>query len=360
VHSLTILSVTNALYTFLRKRHYRLFEAPIEDTPSTPSVQRVKVASSPSSASPMRLLSSILSSSSEDRSHPVPGQDVWQLGVWDPHPLAMKLFCFFSPGHVLIYWLFLPTLSSDPRPSVTLMTTILLAALLTVQMSMFVSSFSRQSKDMTLVHKEVLHEYDTKYVHPRTRPLMRSVATQFYGPALEQYNHVETYTPTHKIQGYRLSPRPSYGSASSPLPRSPRPSLSTPSGLPQTQPQADGMTTPNYVDSSPLMPRSALQQPQFVQSPNTGDGGSLGVYSHAKSPLRRATSTQFDQRGYRDPDALDRVPSPTKRGGSPLKRSSVPGDVTFRADPASQRYPKMANIGRGLRDPAKRETGRFY
>jgi hypothetical protein len=238
-----------------------------------------------------------------------------------------------------------------------LMTTTLLAILLTVQMSMFISSFSRQAKDMTLVHKEVLHEYDTKYVHPRTQPLMRSVGTQFFGHAYEQLNRVETFTPTHKVQGHRSSPRPSYGSASTPLARSSRPSLSTPSVSPQNQASASGIETPSYLESSPAISRSTLYQPQFAQSPSTtGDGGSLGVYTHAHSPLRKATSTHFDHRPHRDAEGR---PSPAKRLGSPLKRSSAPGDADFRGEMSPQRYPRMAFVGRRGWDSPRRESGRF-
>ncbi|PGH27970.1 hypothetical protein AJ80_00224 [Polytolypa hystricis UAMH7299] len=378
VHLLGALSAINAFYTFWRKRHYRLFEASIDDAPATPSAHRVQVNSSPIVSSPLRFLANIMSiGSAEARAHPSAERDVWELGVWDPHPLSIRLFCLFSPGHVLVYWLFLPTTASDPRPSVTIVTTLFVAALLTVQMSMLSSSFSRQSKDTTLVHKEVFNEYDTKYVHPRTQPLVRDVSTQFseqmaQNPLYdENYNRVDTFTPTLKRQGFKISPNPNYikhidpeGALSRQRSRSSRQSLSSPSVASiSSSIQTDHLRSPSYTSDASTPIRSqhstAMRQPQFRPSSRSGagDGGSLGVYSHAASPLRKSTPTQyFDQRGshHRAEDFDARPRSPVKqRSSSPLKRSSVPGEVGTAA--AAQRWGHLASPARGVR----RESGRF-
>lgn len=362
VHLLTTFSALNAFYTFWRKRHYRLFEASIDKPPSTPSAHRVRVDSSPlSSASPLRFISSLVSSNSvESRAHPDAERDVWELGVWDPLPLALRIFCLFSPGHVLVYWLFLPTSPSDPRPSVTIVTTIFVAALLSFQLSMLSSSFSRQAKDSALVHKEVLNEYDTKFVHPRTQPLMRDVATQYTEPPAhhahfdEKYNKVQTFTPTHVInRGFRTSPNPNYIHHVDPEGLSERPTksdrrLSTPTAISSIQrPQ---LQTPNHLrdSSSPIRgPSTGIRQPQFRPTPSTGDGGNLGVYSHAKSPLRKAASSNFDHRnqhGGGDIEYRDTMQSPGGRPPSPLKRSSVPGEVSTTA--AAQRWGHLTSKGR--------------
>ena len=90
-------------------RHYRLFEANIERKPETPSAKRVKVQSDPTTSSPLRLLSSIMpTETAESRAHADKKNDVWELSVWDPLPVCLRLFCLFSPGHVLVYMLFLP------------------------------------------------------------------------------------------------------------------------------------------------------------------------------------------------------------------------------------------------------------
>ena len=98
---LTLLTLTNATYTFLRKRHYRLFETPLSAPPTTPSASLVRVSSPPSS-SPMRLLSHLLPAPASSRAHPDPTIDVWELAVWDPLPLALEVYTLFSPGHAMV------------------------------------------------------------------------------------------------------------------------------------------------------------------------------------------------------------------------------------------------------------------
>lgn len=254
----------------------------------------------------------------ESRAHPDATRDVWEVAVWDPVPLSLRMFCMFSPGHVLVYWLFLPTAVADPRPSTTVVTTILLAVLLSAQLLALQTHFSQQSKDTSLIHKEVLNEYDTKFVHPRTQPLMRDVGTQYTSSSTSTYaeNTVETYTPTIIVnRGFRTHPNPNYVKHVDPDGYSERPTP-TRGVLKNITPLYQ---TPAHLRdaSSPIRPRTAFRppQPRASAGPETGDGGSLGVYSHANSPLRKSASTNF-----RDRDA-----TPVKREGSPLKRVSMPG-----------------------------------
>ncbi|KAJ5232657.1 hypothetical protein N7468_005613 [Penicillium chermesinum] len=357
VHTLAFASVGNALYTFFRKRRYRLFENPIEKTPATPSAHRVRVDSSPMTSSPFRYLANALSSeSAQSRAHPDAHRDVWEIAIWDPLPICVRLFCLLSPGHVLVYWLFLPTQLSDPRPSVTIATTVILEVLLSVQMSFISSSYSQQAKDSVLVQKEVMKEYDTKYVHPRTQPLMRDVGTQFSegDPTKEKdaQNRVEVYTPTFIInRGFKTSPNPNYLSHVDPdgfTPRRPT-SSAHPISTPQPQPS---LHTPSQ-DVSPLVRTAgtSMRQPQFrPTTTGTGDGGSLGVYTHANSPLRKSASTGFDRRVQSNGDFFykERATSPLKRPSSPLKRSSLATPMS-----PSQGPHRPVNLG------SRRETGRY-
>lgn len=321
------------------------------------------------STSPIRYLRSILTGeTAESRRHPDPKRDVWEIAVWDPFPLSLRLFCSFSPGHVLVYWLFLPTLSSDPRPSVTIFTTIVLAFLLSVQMSFLSTSFSQQSKDLAVVHKEVLHEYDTKFVHPRTQPLMRDVGVQFSEEHIshpgsdDKYNQVELWTPTHIInRGFKTSPNPNYlahvdpesaGRQGSPSRRK--------SFMPANVQAGVQIQTPSHLrDTSPIIQNqlSNIRQPQFrppASSSNIGDGGSLGVYSHANSPLRKSMSSNFaTDRQTSTPSFNDRLAAatPARRLASPVKRTSTPGG--FSTSSGAQ-----ARWGH-LNDAHRRESGRF-
>ncbi|QKX60595.1 uncharacterized protein TRUGW13939_07740 [Talaromyces rugulosus] len=366
VHFLTFFSVTNAVYTFWRKRRYRLFEASIDKVPATPSAQRVQVSSTPMSISPIRFLSNILTGeSAESRRHPDPKRDVWEIAVWDPFPLSLRLFCSFSPGHVLVYWLFLPTLPSDPRPSVTIFTTLVLAILLSVQMSFLSSSFSQQAKDSTLVHKEVLNEYDTKFVQPRTHPLMRDVGVQFSQENAtqagldDQYNQVELWTPTHIInRGFKTSPNPNYLRHVDPESATKPGSSSRRQSFMPSNSQAGVQTPSHQRDSSPVVQNNptAMRQPHFRQptaSVGTSDGGSLGVYSHANSPLRKSASANFvGDRAGSDLNFKDRLAalSPAKRVSSPLKRISSPGGLNGTPQQQQWGYSSSAN---------RRDTGYF-
>jgi len=347
--------VVNAVYTFWRKKHYRLFESSVDTVPSTPSAHRVRVDSSPVASSPLRLLSSLLGSdNAQSRAHPDPQRDVWEVAIWDPLPVSLRLFCYFSPGHVMVYCLFLPTTSTDPRPSTTVVTSIVLALLLSIQMSFLQSNYSQQSKDSSLISKEVLHEYDTKYVRPRTQPLYRDVGTQFSEEASfqsseeERYNTVDTYTPMFVInRGFKPNPNPNYAQYTDPdgvtSRLGPRSSGSTPS----YSSSAQILRTPAgpQNSSSPIRPTTSIRQPVFRPTTGTGDGGSLGIYSHAHSPLRKSASTNFDARAYTRPSL-----GPEKRSASPEKRMSVPaGGINTMA--AAQRWGHLKS------DRSKRESG---
>lgn len=340
---MTSFSIVNAAYTFSRKRHYRLFETSIDAPQSTPSAKRVRVDSSPVSSSPLRLLTSILGDpSAESRAHPDPTRDVWELAVWDPLPICLQLFCHFSPGHVLVYWLFLPILPSDPRPSVTVATTIFLEMLLSSQLYILQSNFSQQEKDTSIIHKEVMGEYDKKFVHPRLNPLMRDVATQYTSSSTEtgaeREGDVVTYTPTVILKReFHTHPNPNYAKHIDPDNTGSNNPRRTSSPAPSYTPAAYNSREPTPFTG--VTPRPAIRQPLFRPSvstavstavstgASTGDGGSLGVYSHANSPLKKATSmydiqgsarreapkNSFDMAGREMREERERSMSPAKR-----------------------------------------------
>ncbi|CAG8972547.1 hypothetical protein HYALB_00001239 [Hymenoscyphus albidus] len=307
VYVLTAFSLLNAAYTFNRTKNYRLFESAIETPQDTPSAHRVRVDSSPASSSPLRFLTSILGDTTpESRAHPDPTRDVWEISVWDPIPVCLRLSCLFSPGHVLVYWLFLPTHVSDPRPSMTVFTAIVLQFLLSSQLLLLQNSFSQQEKDSAIIQREVLSEYDIKFVHPRLNPMMRDVGTQYDGPlesGEEDYGDVDTYTPAVTIKrGFRPNPNPNYAkhidpdntenfSRQSLTPT--RPTYASPTAPSPYTPSAYGSQEPGvFSNMTPRQP--PLRQPQFRPNMSSnmsrGDGGSLGAFSHAQSPLRKSTS----------------------------------------------------------------------
>ena len=339
----------NAAYTFYRHRHYRLFEISVDAPPSTPSAQRVRVDSSPIASSPLRFLSHMLDrQNAEARSHSDATRDVWEIAVWDPTPVSLRMFCLFSPGHIFVYWLFLPTVISDPRPSTTVITTILLAGLLSAQMLLLQSSFSQQSKDASIIHKEVMNEYDTKYVHPRTQPQMRNVGTQYSNSGIsthrmpqceDQNDSVDVYTPTFIMnRGFYTRPNSNYAKHVDPDGSAWR---TVSSGGISTN-IATALQTPAHLRdaSSPMRPQTAIRQPHFRVASN-GDGGSLGIFSHAHSPLRKSASTGIGG------SKRERSLSPVKREVSPLKPSGLA------SMPNGQRWGHLQGTG------SRRESGRF-
>lgn len=315
-HLLTILCLINTIYTFSRKRYYRLFENALDVAPSTPSAYRVRVDSSPISSSPLRFLSNILTGAgTESHVHPDAERDVWEIAVWDPKPFCLKMFCYLSPGHALVYWFFLPAAPEDPRPSVTVMTTIVLITLLSVQLNLFHLFFLQQMKDTAIIHKEVLNEYDIKFVHPRTRPKVRDVGTQLSTSeadatnlrhGMSDYGSVDTYTPTTILKrGFRIHPNPAYAKLIDPEP--PRRRIQASRNAPNFTPLNE---TPNHQreNSSPVRPSPSIR-PLNSRNIRVGDGGSLGVYSHAQSPLRKAASNNI----FEEQPLVERASSPLKR-----------------------------------------------
>ncbi|KAK4126652.1 hypothetical protein N657DRAFT_315440 [Parathielavia appendiculata] len=327
------ISALNAFYTMTRSRHYRLFEMNVEAAgPGTPSAQRVRVDSSPAASTPLRLIQDILSpETAEQRAHPDKTRDVWEMKVWDPYPATLRMFCLFSPGHVLIHMLFLPLQTLDPRPSVSVFKCFMLQVILSAQLLLMHSRFSQQSKDTAIIQKEVMHEYDVKYVHPRLHPVVREVSIQVsINDGKIDEEEVTLGTPSTLIRrSFQTHPNPNYtryvnpdagqvpqARIMSPQPRPMSPSPFTPSAKPrasvppsfaaqvqqqrhsalrQSLPPAlssasaggDSVTTPSVVS------RSTSTGPNFnsnLPPPIAGLGGSLGVYTHMNSPLRKATS----------------------------------------------------------------------
>lgn len=287
--------------------------------------------------------------SAQSRAHPDPTRDVWEIAVWDPIPVCLRLFCLFSPGHVLVYWLFLPTLSSDSRPSVTIFTTLVLEVLMTGQLLLLQTNFSQQEKDTSIIQKEVMSEYDIKFVHPRLNPVMRDVGTQFSGSGTEaktgREEEIEIYTPSVVLKkGFRTNPNPNYAKHVNPDSVSPSKPVSRQIFSPAPSFISASFHNPRDSPYNRKIPNTSMRQPQFRQttpntvtstSTSTGDGGSLGIYSHANSPLKK-TSSMFDMQGRdrRDTpkssldmagreirDQREREASPKKRvhGGSDLR-----------------------------------------
>jgi hypothetical protein len=380
----------NAWLVYSKRRYYRLFEQSVDVTPATPSAQRVRVDSSPMGVSPMGYIRKVIArNSAAARAHPDAERDVWEIAVWDPNPLCLELFCLFSPLHVVLYYLNLPVAPLDPRPSVKVTTTIFIGAILSLQLWWLRSSFTQQTKDNAIISREVLHEYDNKFVHPSLQKPCRDVGIQTIsrksnrdssvgvkGSSADLASEVVTYTPTTVInRTFRTNPNANYASQYDPdnigstsLARSTQHTPSLRSGYHTSQYTSTSTATGGADFSSPIRP-SVTPNPfrKAPAIPRTSDGGSLGVYTHAASPLRKAASTNFlreadtpGRNASRGRDSLGgmgerRQGSPVKREISPNKRSSMPGGE--KPTGLADRLGRSSGYG-GL-GVGRRESGRF-
>ncbi|OHX00850.1 DUF2418 domain-containing protein [Colletotrichum incanum] len=331
---LGLLSFANAFYAMTRTRQYRLFQVNVEDKPHTPSAQRVKARSDPAASSPLRLLNSILvPETAESRAHPDRTHDVWELSVWDPLPVSLQLFCLFSPGHVLVHMMFLPLVPLDPRPSVTIFNCIVLQLILTAQLMFVQTRYAQQIKDTAIIHKEVLHEYDTKFVRPRLHPVVRDVGTQCSPEeAKDEESFVELGTPTTVIKKeFVVTPNP-HVKQEEPVHTPPISSFASRLFTPTSNRRSESFTpvpsTRPVRQSLPPAPayQSASTSTSNVAA-NTGSanfGGSLGVFSHANSPLKKTSSLNEMNQGFMSPrNSREMAALEQRRGGSPLKQSET-------------------------------------
>lgn len=396
VLALGVASFGNAWLVWGKRRYYRLFEQSVDVAPQTPSAKRVRVDSSPAAASPMQFVRNLVQNNAASRAHPVEGRDVWEVAVWDPNPLCLELFCLFSPLHVVLYYFNLPVAPLDPRPSVRVTTTILIGAALSLHLWWLRSSFLQQAKDNSLISRQVLHEYDSKFVHPALQKPCRDVGIQTIstnrnrdssvgvkGSSHDLASSVVTYTPTTIVNRriFRTNPNASYASQYDPddmgspsvtrsLKR--RPSLHQDHGSSQ---YASTSTATGADFSSPIRP-SQTPNP-FRQAPTiprtnskTADGGYLGINTHAASPLRKSANANFIKDGERSASrgrdslggAFERRASPSKRDVSPLKRISL-GNLNAERERGEKTLGQTGSLGRssqyGSLGVGRRESGRY-
>ncbi|KFY08984.1 hypothetical protein V492_05727 [Pseudogymnoascus sp. VKM F-4246] len=262
----------------------------------------------------MRLLSQLLPASASSRAHPDPTIDVWELAVWDPLPLALEVYTLFSPGHAVVYWLLLPV-AGDARPSLTVVTALVLQALLSVQMGVLVQNFQQKEKDGRVIHKEVLNEYDTKFVHPTLHPVVRDVGTQIstsiapppattststgtdapdFDPDASTISitaeEITTHAPTTILRrGFKINPNPNYAAHISPHAPSAVPSRTS---LPPSTPH-----TP--VGQTAYQPTPASQQQVVYQQPQFQQQQQPQVQRRDSTPLRATPGVVGGQRQYR-------------------------------------------------------------
>lgn len=314
---LAVLSVSNTIYTLSRTRKYRLFQSDIDVKPNTTSVRRVRVDSTAVTASPLRFISDMISSdTAESRAHPEKDRDVWELSIWDPLPVCVRFMCLFSPGHVLIYLIFLPLAPLEPRPSIALFNALVMQAVLSAQMIFLSLRYTQQAKDSAIIQKEVFHEYDTKFVQPRIHPIVRDVGTQIsedQPPVLREF--VQVGTPTTLIRKAFIS---TTGSGNAQLQR-----LATPVGT-KVSTTHSNRDSPSLRHSLPAGYTAGAVTP-FAHTPTGYAAAGLDRYDVSTPVAPPSVSSIGTSTSLRPAHSIPS--SVLSRAKSPLKKAISMGDM---------------------------------
>ncbi|KFY60753.1 hypothetical protein V497_03400 [Pseudogymnoascus sp. VKM F-4516 (FW-969)] len=290
----------------------------------------------------MRLLSHLLPAPASSRAHPDPTTDVWELAVWDPLPLALEVYTLFSPGHAVVYWLLLPV-GGDARPSLTVVTALVLQALLSVQMGMLVQNFTQKEKDGRVIQKEVLNEYDTKFVHPTMHPIVRDVGTQIstslspptststssgtdapdFDPDASTISitseSITTAPPTTLLRrGFKINPNPNYASHISPR-------------APDAVPNRNSLPTSVQPFGTPQ------QTPHTPQTP-------VGQMGYAPAPMSSAQMQLQQGQAYQQGLVGVQQPQFNRRDSTPLRATPSVGQLRGQ-QPGQYRASMGARIG---------------
>ncbi|KAG0145205.1 hypothetical protein CROQUDRAFT_46199 [Cronartium quercuum f. sp. fusiforme G11] len=108
--------------------------------------------------------------------YPRPGADdvpkpsqIYQLDVWDPSDLRLKIFTLYSPANALL--LHFGNFSENAIYCTLMMVVI------NFHSHVLIKSFTQQVKDKNIVQSEVMNEYNTKFVYPTAFPHRRSIGT---------------------------------------------------------------------------------------------------------------------------------------------------------------------------------------
>jgi hypothetical protein len=192
--------------------------------------------------------------------------------------------------------------------------------LLSFQLGLMKTSFSQQAKDTTLLQSQVMNEYDVKFVRPALNHTVRDVGCQTRESAISSRGHrtreVDLYMPTTIIKrAFSTNPNSNYArhydpdnllnvSAQQHHSRTSGNSLTPPSIL--KTPAASAYTNAEmqsaysaYGDGGPAdfsSPLKAHHEKLRERIPARGDGGSMSVYTHPASPLKRTAGSSSQAR----------------------------------------------------------------
>jgi hypothetical protein len=105
----------------------------------------------------------------KDLDGPVSKQTVQELSIWTPPVFALRLFSLYSPP-LAIFTQFLSRSNALPF--------LFASACLSLQTWYLIRIYTATLNDRQLLNKEVMHEYDTKFVNPRINYARHDVGVQ--------------------------------------------------------------------------------------------------------------------------------------------------------------------------------------
>lgn len=196
---LIITSVINAILVFFKTKRYSLFGRPIKNIPDTPSrvLVKIPIAAEPQESSAKTNGVSIFEgithfigasnapNLSDDSKNYI---DVWVLNIWEPSHFNLYLLSVFSPLNVFCLWF---------GPLSFFMLGIIVPAT-SGFLYLLIDKFVTQKKDRTIIHSEVLAEYEEQVVKPIVSVSKQDAmvgsdgSVDFYLPSLNNHYHSPT------------------------------------------------------------------------------------------------------------------------------------------------------------------------
>ncbi|KHJ30441.1 putative duf2418 domain containing protein [Erysiphe necator] len=179
INILPAFSILNTIYTFGRKKNSCLFRNSIHAAQDTSSSQSVKISSI--RGSPLgfdNIFNHYRRLNHKSRIDQGSLHSTSEIAVWDPILPCLRIFCLFSPGHVIIYWLFFPQNAPDTQPALDILKVIFLQLLMSLQLFLLEIHYIQRAKDISIIHGNVMNEYNVKFVYPRLNPTVRDSGTQ--------------------------------------------------------------------------------------------------------------------------------------------------------------------------------------
>lgn len=226
--------------------------------------------------------------------------------VWDPILLCLRIFCLFSPGHILIYWLFYPGNAPDTQPGLDIIKVIFLQFFISLQLCFLATHYTQRVKDLSIINRNVMNEYNVKFVYPRLNPIVRDSGTQCayliakYDPTLNEENVISTSSLIHQ-KSATMSNYLDYDNISTLTSQSTAGSKSSPSSIRAASP---------YRIQSPI--KNQIVQRNIMDTSNGFEYSSTNIISpflNHDFPSNPTNSFEADRKNFLSRRKYERGPS---------------------------------------------------